>query len=82
MSRAARPWARLLAWLASLIPDQAAQPATRVGLLNTGELVLMLDGDHPLVISAATVDAIRTTLASKASPPPPQHWPPLPTAGP
>lgn len=42
---------------------------TRVGLLDSGELVLLDPTNHALVISQATVQAIRTTL-SKANAPP------------
>ena len=51
----------LLAPLA-LLSGPAQRRPTRVGMLNTGELVLIDDSDRAQVITAATTALIRDTL--------------------
>lgn len=57
---------RLRAWLNRTFPGAYSSP-TRVGLLDTGELVLMDALGRAQVISPATVQLIRVTL-EKAPP--------------
>lgn len=56
-------WANVVsAWRAAVKP-------TRVGVLDTGELVLVAHDDRCQVISAATTELIREALDNDAGPP-------------
>lgn len=52
-------------FLPGYFSDAQAQRPTRVGLLNTGELVLIDPAGYTQVISVATVEAIRNTLRTQ-----------------
>lgn len=51
-----------MAWWRFLIPGLQLRRGPRVGVLNTGELVLLDDTDRAQVFSAATTDLIRDVL--------------------
>lgn len=56
---------RLLATLQTMWARATATPqATRVGLLNTGELVLVDSFGHAQILGAQTTDVVRDTLAA------------------
>jgi hypothetical protein len=56
-------------WMERTFPGPNSAP-TRVGLLDTGELVLMDALGRSQVISRATAELIRTTLNRAAAHPP------------
>lgn len=57
--------ARLLAALQAMWARATAAPqATRVGLLNTGELVLVDNFGHAQILSVQTTDVVRVVVAA------------------
>ena len=57
---------RLLITLQALWASATATPqATRVGLLNTGELVLVDSLGHAQILSAQTTDVVRVTVLAR-----------------
>lgn len=56
---------RILFWLWRYVTRQAVKRPTRVGLLDTGELILVDDADCAQVLSAGTTTVIRHVLQQR-----------------
>lgn len=56
---------RILLWLWRYATRQAVKRPTRVGLLDTGELILVDDAGSAQVLSAGTTTVIRNVLQQR-----------------